>query len=117
MTDTRVTYERPPAPVTDGSAVQVRDLRMSFGAKEVLHGVDFDVRCGEVFCLLGPNGAGKTTTLEILEGFRAPTDGQVSVLGLDPAAQPARLRERAGMVLHEGGFPRHAPVAALTDHR
>src|SRR6476619_4991827 len=88
---------------------------MSFGATEVLHGIDFDVRCGEVFCLLGPNGAGKTTTLEILEGFRAQTDGHVSVLGMNPAAQPARLRERAGMVLQECGFPRQARVAELID--
>jgi ABC-2 type transport system ATP-binding protein len=115
MTDTRVTYERPPAPVTDGSAVQVRDLRMRFGAKEVLRGVDFDVRYGEVFCLLGPNGAGKTTTLEILEGFRPPTGGVVRVLGLNPSAQPGRLRERAGMVLQECGFPRLARVAELID--
>jgi ABC-2 type transport system ATP-binding protein len=57
-------------------AVQVNGLRMRFGGTEVLHGVDFDVRYGEVFCLLGPNGAGKTTTLEILEGFRPPTGGK-----------------------------------------
>jgi ABC-2 type transport system ATP-binding protein len=88
---------------------------MSFGAIEVLHGVDFDVRYGEVFCLLGPNGAGKTTTLEILEGFRAPTGGEVRVLGINPAAQPARLRERAGMVLQECGFPRQVRVAELID--
>src|ERR1700746_3238988 len=106
MTDTRVTFERPPPPAADGAAVHVRGLRMSFGGTEVLHGLDFEVRCGEVFCLLGPNGAGKTTTLEILEGFRAPTGGRVRVLGLDPAAQPARLRERAGIVLQECGFPR-----------
>ncbi len=71
MTDTHVTYERAPASVIDGSAVQVRDLRMSFGTKEVLRGVDFDVRYGEVFCLLGPNGAGKTTTLERPAGWCA----------------------------------------------
>jgi ABC-2 type transport system ATP-binding protein len=102
-------------PVTNGAAVQVTGLRMSFGGTEVLHGVDFDVRYGEVFCLLGPNGAGKTTTLEILEGFRAPSHGHVRVLGMDPAAQPARLRERAGMVLQECGFPRQARVAELLD--
>ncbi|MBV9208563.1 MAG: ABC transporter ATP-binding protein [Actinobacteria bacterium] len=88
---------------------------MSFGATEVLHGVDFDARYGEVFCLLGPNGAGKTTILEILEGFRPPTAGLVRVLGLDPAAQAARLRERAGMVLQECGFPRQARVAELIE--
>jgi len=101
--------------VTGDTAVHVVGLRMSFGATEVLHGIDFDVRYGEVFCLLGPNGAGKTTTLEILEGFTAQTDGHVSVLGMNPAAQPARLRERAGMVLQECGFPRQARVAELID--
>jgi len=101
--------------MTDGAAVQVCDLRMSYGATQVLCGVDFEVRYGEVFCLLGPNGAGKTTTLEILEGFRRPTAGTVRVLGLDPATQAARLRERAGMVLQECGFPRQARVAELID--
>jgi len=101
--------------MTDGAAVQVCDLRMSYGATQVLCGVDFEVCYGEVFCLLGPNGAGKTTTLEILEGFRRPTAGTVRVLGLDPAAQAARLRERAGMVLQECGFPRQARVAELID--
>jgi ABC-2 type transport system ATP-binding protein len=101
--------------VSDSLAVQVRSLRMSFGATEVLHGVDFDIRYGEVFCLLGPNGAGKTTTLEILEGFRTPTAGTVRVLGLDPATEAARLRKRAGMVLQECGFPRQARVAELIE--
>jgi ABC-2 type transport system ATP-binding protein len=112
MTDTRVIDKVAPA-APDGFAVQVRDLRMSYGSTEVLRGVDFDVRDGEVFCLLGPNGAGKTTTLEILEGFRRPTGGTVRVLGLNPSTQAARLRERAGMVLQECGFPRQARVAEL----
>jgi ABC-2 type transport system ATP-binding protein len=101
--------------VTDDLAVQVTGLRMKFGSVQVLHGVSFDVRYGEVFCLLGPNGAGKTTILEILEGFRPPTGGTVRVLGLDPAAQAARLRERAGMVLQECGFPRQARVGELIE--
>ena len=88
---------------------------MSYGSTEVLRGVDFDVRYGEVFCLLGPNGAGKTTTLEILEGFRPPTGGTARVLGLNPVTQAARLRERVGMVLQECGFPRQARVAELID--
>jgi ABC-2 type transport system ATP-binding protein len=114
MTDTSVIDEVAPA-ATDGFAVHVRDLRMSYGSTEVLRGVDFDVRYGEVFCLLGPNGAGKTTTLEILEGFRPPAGGTVRVLGLNPATQAARLRDRAGMVLQECGFPRQARVAELID--
>jgi ABC-2 type transport system ATP-binding protein len=88
---------------------------MSYADREVLKGVDFEVRSGEVFCLLGPNGAGKTTTVEILEGFRQPTGGKVSVLGMDPQAQPTKLRERIGIVLQECGFPRQARVAELID--
>jgi ABC-2 type transport system ATP-binding protein len=96
-------------------AIDVRGLRMSYGARQVLCGVDFEVAHGEVFCLLGPNGAGKTTTVEILEGFRERTGGSVRVLGLDPAGQQARLRERIGIVLQECGFPRQARVAELID--
>ncbi len=95
------------------TAIEVHDLTMSYGHRQVLRGVDFEVRGGEVFCLLGPNGAGKTTTVEILEGFRQRTGGTVRVLGTDPAAQPARLRERIGIVLQECGFPRQARVAEL----
>jgi ABC-2 type transport system ATP-binding protein len=97
------------------TAIEVSGLTMSYGDRQVLRGVDFDVRTGEVFCLLGPNGAGKTTTVEILEGFRQRTGGTASVLGMDPAAQPARLRERIGIVLQECGFPRQVRVAELID--
>jgi ABC-2 type transport system ATP-binding protein len=100
--------------VTD-LAISVQGLQMRYGCTQVLSGVDFEVLSGEVFCLLGPNGAGKTTTLEILEGFRAPTAGSVLVLGLDPLAQACKLRERAGIVLQECGFPRQARVGELID--
>jgi len=97
------------------TAIEVCGLTMGYADREVLKGVDFEVRSGEVFCLLGPNGAGKTTTVEILEGFRRRVGGTVSVLGMDPQAQPARLRERIGIVLQECGFPRQARVAELID--
>jgi ABC-2 type transport system ATP-binding protein len=97
------------------AAIEVCALTMSYAERRVLKGVDFEVRSGEVFCLLGPNGAGKTTTVEILEGFRQRTGGTARVLGLDPQAQPARLRERIGIVLQECGFPRQARVAELID--
>jgi ABC-2 type transport system ATP-binding protein len=100
---------------TPDLAIEVSGLRMSYGARHVLRGVDFEVRVGEVFCLLGPNGAGKTTTVEILEGFRQRTGGSALVLGLDPADQPARLRARIGIVLQECGFPRQARVGELVD--
>ena len=97
------------------NAIEVSTLTMSYGDRTVLRGVDFDVRSGEVFCLLGPNGAGKTTTVEILEGFRQRTSGNVTVLGMDPQAQPTKLRERIGIVLQECGFPRQARVKELID--
>ena len=78
---------------------EVRDLRMRYGAKEVLTGIDFDVYAGEVVALLGPNGAGKTTTIEILEGFRMRSAGQVTVLGEDPARAGEEWRARLGVVL------------------
>ncbi len=84
-----------------GLAISVRGLRKRYGDAEVVGGVDFDVATGEVFGFLGPNGAGKTTTIEILEGYRSRTEGEVSVLGADPAHPTAAWRERLGLVLQE----------------
>ncbi|TFV48558.1 ABC transporter ATP-binding protein [Blastococcus sp. TF02A-35] len=72
---------------------------MAYGTRDILTGVDFEVRQGEVVCLLGPNGAGKTTTIEILEGFRLPSGGDVRVLGEDPATAGDAWRARVGVVL------------------
>jgi ABC-2 type transport system ATP-binding protein len=79
--------------------LDVRDLRMRYGRNDVLTGVSFAARRGEVLTLLGPNGAGKTTTIEILEGFRMRSAGQVSVLGTDPAHGGEPWRARIGVVL------------------
>jgi ABC-2 type transport system ATP-binding protein len=81
------------------SAIEVSGLKKSYGAREVLHGVSFRVEPGEVFALLGPNGAGKTTTVEILEGYRERDEGNVQVLGTDPARAGSEFRERIGIVL------------------
>ena len=83
----------------DEPVIDVRDLRMRYGTKDVLDGVTFAARRGEVLALLGPNGAGKTTTIEILEGFRMRSAGEVRVLGIDPAAGRERWRARIGVVL------------------
>jgi len=80
-------------------AVRVSDLRMRYGSNDVLHGVSFTIRRGEVLVLLGPNGAGKTTTIEILEGFRLPSAGEVTVLGENPATAGEEWRSRVGVVL------------------
>jgi len=79
--------------------LDLRDLRMRYGDTDVLNGISFTARRGEVLALLGPNGAGKTTTIEILEGFRMRSSGQVSVLGVDPAHGDERWRARLGVVL------------------
>jgi ABC-2 type transport system ATP-binding protein len=83
------------------SAIEVADLRKSYGSVEALRGVSFEVAEGEVFGLLGPNGAGKTTTVEILEGYRRRDGGDVVVLGQDPGGSPRNLRERVGVVLQQ----------------
>jgi len=93
---------------------------MRYGATDVLDGVSFGVRRGEVVCLLGANGAGKTTTIEILEGFRARSAGEVSVLGADPATAGDRWRAGLGIVLqswrdHARWSPR-ALLAHLGDY-
>ena len=94
--------------------VEVRDVRMRYGARDVLAGVEFQVRRGEVICLLGPNGAGKTTTIEILEGFRIRTAGDVSVLGTDPARADEDWRARTGVVLQSWrDHPRWTPRRLL----
>jgi ABC-2 type transport system ATP-binding protein len=92
------------APAADADlAVRASDLRKSYGARQILTGVSFEVRRGELFSLLGPNGAGKTTTVEILEGYRRADAGSVRVLGLDPAKDGNALRPRIGLMLQEGG--------------
>jgi ABC-2 type transport system ATP-binding protein len=83
----------------DEPVIEVRDLRMRYGKTDVLNGVSLTARRGEVLALLGPNGAGKTTTIEILEGFRMRSAGQVSVLGVDPAHGGEAWRARIGVVL------------------
>ena len=83
----------------DGVVIDVLGLRMRYGSVDVLRGVEFVARRGEVLVLLGPNGAGKTTTIEILEGFRMRSAGEVRVLGVDPARGDEAWRARVGVVL------------------
>ena len=90
-----------------GPAIEVHDLRKRYGSFEAVRGIDISVASGEVFGLLGPNGAGKTTTVEILEGYRERSGGEVLVLGHDPAARELSLRRRIGIVLQSGGIYSH----------
>ena len=83
------------------AAISVQGLRKRYGEHEAVAGIDFEVAAGEVFGFLGPNGAGKTTTIEILEGYRERSGGEVSVLGADPGEPTRAWRERVGLVLQE----------------
>jgi ABC-2 type transport system ATP-binding protein len=86
---------------TSEPVISVRGLRKRYATAEAVTGIDLDVRQGEIFAFLGPNGAGKTTTVEVLEGFRTRSDGEVRVLGVDPARAGSDWRNRVGCVLQE----------------
>ncbi|MBO0816154.1 MAG: ABC transporter ATP-binding protein [Actinobacteria bacterium] len=101
-----ISEEYGPDPAATGPAesepvVSVRGLVKSYGSHGAVAGIDLEVQQGEIFAFLGPNGAGKTTTVEILEGFLQRTEGQVCVLGQDPATAGGGWRDRVGVVLQE----------------
>ncbi|MCC7154485.1 MAG: ABC transporter ATP-binding protein [Bryobacterales bacterium] len=91
--------------MTDGAALSVSRLHKKYGDFEAVRGIDFEVAQGEVFGLLGPNGAGKTTTVEILEGLRSRTSGDVTVLGHDPEDEPRAVKDRIGVSLQATNLP------------
>ncbi|HJP70221.1 MAG TPA: ABC transporter ATP-binding protein [Candidatus Limnocylindria bacterium] len=97
------------------SAVEIRGLRKSYGSFEAVRGIDLTVESGEVFALLGPNGAGKTTTVEILEGHRQRSAGEVSVLGHDPGRNERALKERVGIVLQQTGVDEYLTVREVVE--
>ena len=85
-------------------AVQVENLVKRFGSFTAVDGVTFSVERGEVFGILGPNGAGKTTTLEIIESLQKPTEGRVSVLGLEVQSNAAKVKARIGVQLQASAY-------------
>ncbi|GAB2579403.1 ABC transporter ATP-binding protein [Kribbella endophytica] len=97
-------------------AVRVRGLVKRYPDKVAVAGVDLDIRHGEVFALLGPNGAGKTTTTEILEGYRSADEGDVQVLGIDPAHADRHWRARVGIVAQSSRDEAELSVAELVQH-
>ena len=87
------------------AVISVRGLRKSYDGLEAVRGIDLEVHRGEVFAFLGPNGAGKTTTVEILEGYRERSAGEVEVLGIDPVDADHDWRQRVGIVLQQCRMP------------
>src|ERR1700683_63305 len=93
------------------AGIEVKNLHKSYGATVAVDDVSFAVEEGEIFGILGPNGAGKTTTVECIEGLRAADRGEISVLGLDPRRDRARLTEVLGVQLQDSALPDRLRVA------
>jgi len=94
------------------NAVVVRDLKRTYaGGTQAVRGISFSVAAGEVFGLLGTNGAGKTSTVDVVTGLAKPTEGSVSVLGMDPVRDRRMVRPRTGVVLQAGNLPGELTVA------
>ncbi|QNE21736.1 ABC transporter ATP-binding protein [Kribbella qitaiheensis] len=98
------------------NAVRVRGLVKRYPDKVAVAGVDLDIHRGEVFALLGPNGAGKTTSVEVLEGYRQADEGEISVLGVDPARGDRSWRARIGIVAQSSRDEAELSVAELVNH-
>jgi ABC-2 type transport system ATP-binding protein len=101
------------------AAIEVRGLSKKYGAKSAVDGIDLTVERGEIFALLGPNGAGKTTTVEILEGYRKASSGDVRVLGFDPATKGTaaqRWRNQIGIVLQSTSDAADLSVVETISH-
>ena len=101
--------------MANGTAISVAGLVKNYGDFEAVKGIGFEVRQGEVFGLLGPNGAGKTTTVEILEGLRPRTAGDVSVLDFDPEFHTRNLKDRIGVCLQATNLPDKITVKEALD--
>jgi ABC-2 type transport system ATP-binding protein len=97
-------------------AIRVRGLRKAYAGRSAVDGLDLEVRRGECFALLGPNGAGKTTTVEILEGYRPRSGGEVDVLGTDPRRPTRQWRARIGIVLQTTGEFESLTVREVVRH-
>ena len=96
-------------------AIDTNQLTKKYGDFQAVNSVSLKVREGEIFALLGPNGAGKTTTVEILEGHRLKTSGQVKVLGMDPSENSTEFRSRVGIVLQETGIEQYLTAVEILE--
>jgi ABC-2 type transport system ATP-binding protein len=95
------------------SAVEVKDLKKSYGKVEALKGISFEIKGGEVFTLIGPNGAGKTTALEIIEGLRKKDSGEIRVFGMNVEKELSKIKPRIGVQLQHGALYEHLTVREI----
>jgi ABC-2 type transport system ATP-binding protein len=86
------------------TVIEVKNLKKNYGELAAVDGISFSVEKGEVFGLLGENGAGKTTTLEIIEGLRKPTEGDINVLGFDARKDISEIKQRIGVQLQSSAY-------------
>ena len=98
------------------SAIEVTGLSKKYKVLSAVDEISFSVSSGETFVLLGPNGAGKSTTIEILEGFRTRTSGEVKVLGEDPQRASRAFRARIGIVQQSAGDLGRLSVRDIITH-
>ena len=121
VADRRSGTTRPPEAARPAALVSLHGVRRTVRNRrrpdvEILRGVDFEARAGQVTALLGPNGAGKTTTLTIAQGLDRPDAGTVELLGTDPWRAGSALRSQVGVMLQDGGLPPSATPARLLAH-
>ena len=90
-----------PVPTTTDPLIRARRLTKRFGSFTAVDAIDFELRAGESFGFLGPNGAGKTSTMRMVACVSPRTEGELSVLGMDPAHDGTRIRARIGVVPQE----------------
>jgi len=95
------------------SAVEVKNLKKSYGKVEALKGISFEIKKGEVFTLIGPNGAGKTTALEIIEGLRKKDSGEIRVFGMNVEKELSKIKPRIGVQLQHGALYEHLTVREI----
>lgn len=93
--------------------LKVKDLRKSYGDKEAVRGISFEVKRGEIFGILGPNGAGKTTTLEMIETLREIDGGSATIDGIDVATEPYKIRSIIGVQPQTPGFQDKTKLSEL----
>lgn len=97
------------------NVIEVQNLRKTYGATVAVEDISLTVQKGEIFGIVGPNGAGKTTTIESIIGLRKPDGGTVSVLGMNPQAEPKQLGNRIGTQLQQAALPDRMKVWEALD--